>query len=123
MTFRLAALSLVLTLAACAGQTLHKPTTAGNAGTTALIAYAISGATAAKYFALPLCTTTPVYPCKTQTLNDNLARADTAAYNAAKAADAAANNPLLQQNATEKLENLKATLVRPEVSSQIKGGN
>lgn len=124
MTLRIAALSLILAvLTACAGQTLHRPTTAGNAGTSALIAYAISGATAGKYFALPLCATPPIYPCKTQALNDRLALADTAAYNAAKAADAAANNPLLQYNASDKLDSLKAVLGQPDVKTQIQGGN
>lgn len=101
----LLAFILVCSIAGCA-ENLHKPTTPENAGTTALVAYAVAGFTAGKYFALPLCATPPVYPCKTQALNDRLLAADTAAYNAAKAADAAGATPAQKQNAVEKREEL-----------------
>lgn len=98
-------LATSLFLGGCA-ENLHKPTTPGNAGTTALVAYAVAGFTAGKYFALPLCATPPVYPCKTQALNDRLLLADTAAYNAAKAADAAGASQVQKQDAVEKREEL-----------------
>lgn len=100
----LAALAVV---AGCA-ENLHKPTTAGNAGTSALVAYAIAGAAAGKYLAYPLCATPPVYPCKTQAINDKVALADTAAYNAAVAADAASASAGDKAVATAKLDELKA---------------
>lgn len=104
-----------LGIGGCA-ENLHKPTTPENAGTTALVAYAVAGFTAGKYFALPLCATPPVYPCKTQALNDRLLLADTAAYNAAKAADAAGANMVQKQDAIEKIEELK------RISGLTKGG-
>lgn len=107
----LIALSLVV---GCAG-TLHKPTTAGNAGTTALVAYAAAGFTAGQYFSLPLCATPPVYPCKTQSINDKLATFDTAAYKAAKAADAG-GNPAGADNEIKALNDANAT---PEVKTQV----
>lgn len=103
------ALVLALTVSACA-ENFHKPTTAGNAGTTALVAYAVSGAAASQYLALPLCATPPVYPCKTQAANERIAAADTAAYNAAKAADAAANDPTKQSAAVSAKASLDAEL-------------
>lgn len=111
-----AMLCAVVALTAC-GTTgsLHKPTTAGNAGTTALVAYAVSGATAANYFALSVCATPAVYPCKTQALNDQLKRADTAAYDAAVAADAAGNPAAAQP----KIDELTQLVRRPEVKSQV----
>lgn len=97
---------------------LHKPTTPGNAGTTALVAYAVAGFTAGKYFALPTCNTPPVYPCKTQSINDRLLLADTAAYNAAKAADAAGASQVQKDNALEKIAELNRQSGSPEVKAQ-----
>lgn len=77
-------------LAACA-ENIHKPTTLGNAGTAALVAYSVAGAGVGEYLALPLCAKPPVYPCKVQSINDKLAAADNAAYAAAVAADKAAD--------------------------------
>jgi hypothetical protein len=99
-------LTCMLALAGCA-ENLHKPTTLGNAGTSALVAYSVAGAAAGKYLALPLCATPPVYPCKTQAINDRVAAADTAAYNAAVAADAASATAAEKQAAAEKLAALK----------------
>lgn len=90
-TFLSICLSLAFVALAACGENLHKPTTVGNAGTTALVAYSVAGAGVAQYLALPLCANPPVYPCKTKALNDKLAAADTAAYKAAVAADQAAD--------------------------------
>ena len=84
------AIVLCALLAAC-GENIHKPTTIGNAGTAALVAYSVAGEGVAQYLALPLCARPPVYPCKTQSANDALVKADTAAYNAAVAADSVAS--------------------------------
>jgi len=113
------ALVLAVTLSACA-ENIHKPTTAGNAGTTALVAYSIAGAGVGQYLALPLCATPPVYPCKTQAINDRLAAADTAAYNAAVAADNAANDAAAQANAKAAADALKAESTKATTAS--KGG-
>lgn len=101
---------LLATLAVVAGcaETLHKPTTAGNAGTSALVAYAVAGAAAGKYLAYPLCAAPPVYPCKTQAINDKVALADTAAYNAAVAADSASASAADKAAASAKLDELNA---------------
>jgi hypothetical protein len=104
--FMAALLAVVLSACGTSG-TLHKPTTAGNAGTSALVAYATAGAAAGKYLALPLCATPPIYPCKTQAINDKVALADTAAYNAAVAADAASATAADKASATKKLNELK----------------
>ncbi len=114
------ALVLAVTLSACATD-FHKPTTAGNAGTTALVAYSVAGAGVGKYLALPLCATPPVYPCKTQAINDRLAAADTAAYNAAVAADNAGNDAAAQAKAKAAADNLKAQATQATAAS--KGGN
>ena len=103
----IALMVLAVALSACGANTLHKPTTAGNAGTSALVAYAVAGAAAGKYLALPLCAQPPVYPCKTQAINDKVALADTAAYNAAVAADAASATASDKADATKKLNELK----------------
>jgi hypothetical protein len=90
---------------------LHKPTTAGNAGTTALVAYGVAGAGVADYLALPLCHTPPVYPCKTQAINDRLVLANRAAYQAAIAADNAAgggNTAIQADNANNMLRKAAA---------------
>ncbi len=112
------AVLLILSLCAFGGcsstGTLHKPTTAANAGTSALVAYAVAGAAAGQYLALPLCAATPVYPCKTQAINDKLALADTAAYTAAKAADAAGDAKAAQP----KIDALADAVNSPEVKTQ-----
>jgi hypothetical protein len=100
------------------GATLHKPTTAGNAGTSALVAYAVAGFTAGQYLKLPVCAATPVYPCKTQAVNDRLVAADLAAYSAAVAADHAGNASLAQPQ----IDALKAATAAPDVQAQIAGG-
>lgn len=108
---------LILTLAtltACVG-TLHKPTTAGNAGTSALVAYATAGFAAGQYLKLPVCAATPVYPCKSQAVNDRLVAADLAAYTAAVAADHAGR----PQDAQASINSLKAVTASPEVQSQV----
>lgn len=98
--------------------TLHKPTTAGNAGTSALVAYASAGFIAGQYLALPVCGTPAVLPCKTQVVNDKVTLADTAAYTAAKAADAAGN----AAQATPKIDALKALNESPEVKNALNAG-
>ena len=99
------------TLAGGCASTLHKPTTAGNAGTTALVAYGVAGAGVADYLALPLCHTPPAYPCKTQVINDRLVLANRAAYQAAIAADNAAgggNTAIQASNANDMLKKAAA---------------
>lgn len=99
-------LCAVLALAGCA-ENLHKPTTVGNAGTTALVAYFAANRAAVKYVELPRCATPPVLPCSTQAIVDKIALADTAAYDAAKAADAAAGTQADKDDAQKKLDALK----------------
>jgi hypothetical protein len=105
---------LLAVMAGCAG-TLDKPTTPGNAGTSALVAYSVAGFTAGQYLAFPLCANPPVYPCKTQEINDKLVAADAAAYAAAKAADAAGD----PSRADPEIGELKSLNALPEVRSQI----
>lgn len=121
LTLVVAAAIAVLSLCAFPGcaETLHKPTTVGNAGTTALVAYAAGGYTAGKYFALPLCAPTPVYPCKTQAINDKLLLADTAAYKAAKAADAASATAAEKEQAAKDIAALKDLNASSEVRKQV----
>lgn len=112
----------LLCLAGCAGKSLHKPTTAGNAGTQALVAYSVAGAGVGQYLALPLCATPPVYPCKTQAINDRLVAADTAAYNAAMAANAAGNSdPNAAVKANKAADELRK--VTAEAKTASKGGH
>jgi hypothetical protein len=112
-----AALLLACALGACANF-IHKPTTTGNAGVAALVTYGVSGAAAGTYFALPLCATHPVYPCKTQAANDRLDAADQAAHDAAIAADKAATAGNKQAAADKKAE-LDKQLADPEIKKQI----
>lgn len=110
---KLATLLLTASLALMPGcaTNFHKPTTAGNAGTTALVAYGVAGAGVADYLALPLCHTPPVYPCKTQAINDRLVLANRAAYQAAIAADNAAgggNTAIQASNANDNLRKAAA---------------
>lgn len=101
---------LVASLAACS-HTLPKPNNPQTAGVEALVAYGLAAHVAGQYLALPFCTKPlTVFPCKTPEIAAKVKLADTAAYNAAVAADAAANGPNavpVAQNAAEKLENLK----------------
>lgn len=107
-------------LSACGSTgTLHKPTTAGNAGTSALIAYSVAGFTAGQYFALTLCGTPAVYPCKTQAVNDRLLLADTATYDAAVAADKAGNDQVAQAKAAAALSALQDANKSPDVKTQV----
>ena len=112
--------ALVCGLAACSGcaTSLHKPTTAANAGTSALVAYSVAGFTAGQYLALPLCATPAVYPCKTQAVNDRLLLADTAAHDAAVAADSAGNSPAAQAKAAAAMAALQGANTDPAVKSQ-----
>lgn len=116
-------LAMILSLCAFPGctDTMHKPTTAANAGTSALVAYSVAGAGVGQYLALPLCATPPVYPCKTQAINDKLAAADTVAYNAAVAADNAVNDVAAQAKAKAAADALKAESTKATAAS--KGGN
>lgn len=99
-------LTATLALAGCA-ETLHKPTTVGNTGTSALVAYFAANRAAVKYIEMPRCATPAVQPCSTQAVVDKVALADTAAYNAAKAADAAAATAADKQAAQDKLKALQ----------------
>lgn len=124
--FRIATMLLTASLALSAGcaETLHKPTTAGNAGTSALIAYSVAGAGVGQYLALPFCAQPPVYPCKTHALNQSLSVADTAAYNAAVAVDDAANGPnsaAAIDRATKANAQLKVLTTQAKASAN--GGN
>jgi hypothetical protein len=117
------AIVLIASLALTAGCAIkfHKPTTAGNAGTTALVAYGIAGAGVADYLALPLCHTPPVYPCKTQVINDRLVVANRAAYQAAIAADEAAGGGNTAIKADKANEALKKAASEAKTAST--GGN
>jgi len=99
--------------------TLHKPTTAGNAGTSALVAYAAGGFFAGQYLGLDPCATPPVYPCKTKAVNDQVLHADKVAYAAAKAADAAAGDAAAKAKADDALKALKKLGESPPVKSQV----
>lgn len=112
---RIAILALAILMFTGCAQTLHKPTTAGNAGTSALVAYAIAGYTAGQYLGLPLCAATPVYPCKTQAINDKVVAADLAAYTAAVAADQAGNAAA----AAGQINALKGVNASTEVKTQV----
>lgn len=114
-------LAIACAMGGCATGTLHKPTTAGNAGAYAVATYSAAGIAAGKYFALPLCAATPVYPCKTQAVNGKLLAADTAAHDAAIAADHAVNDPTKQKAAADALKDLNAENAKPEVKGQIGG--
>lgn len=107
---RIAALICLVALAGCT-HTLPKPNNPQTAGVEALVAYGLAGHVAGQYLALPLCTQPlTTVPCKTQAIADKVKAADNAAYNAAVAADAAANSPnavTVSQNAAVKLGNLK----------------
>ena len=117
---RIVALSVLLAVTGCSTN-LHKPTTAANAGTTALVAYSIAGAGVGQYLALPFCATPPVYPCKTPALNQQLATADTAAYNAAVAADNAAGNAQLKAASDHANAQLRQSVINANASA--KGSN
>lgn len=110
------ALVALLSLAGCA-ESLHKPTTAANAGTTALVAYSIAGAGVGQYLALPFCAAPAVYPCKTPALNQQLATADTAAYNAAVAADNAAGNAQLKAASDHANAQLRQSVINANASA------
>ena len=98
---------------------VHKPTTVSNAGGAALVAYSGAGYIASKYFALEPCATPPVYPCKVKSVNDRLLEIQTAAYNAAKAADAVGASQAQKDDAIEKLAELKRMNAEPEVAKQL----
>jgi hypothetical protein len=119
----LAVLALVCGLSAFGGcsttGTPHAPTTAANAGTSALVVYSVAGFTAGQYLALPLCATPAVYPCKTQVVNDRLVLADSAAYAAAVAADSAGNSPAAQAKAAAALAALQGANTDPAVKTQV----
>jgi len=107
---RIAAILLAVLMSACT-HTLPKPNNPQTAGVEALVAYGLAAHVAGQYLALPFCTQPlTVVPCKTQEIAARVKAADMAAYNAAVAADAAANGPNavpVAQNAAEKLDNLK----------------
>ena len=95
-------------LAGCGGASLPKPNTPQQAGVEALVAYGLAGHVAGQYLALPLCTSPlTVVPCKTADIAARVAAADTLAYNAAVAADAAVNDPAKQQAAASSLKALQ----------------
>lgn len=100
-------LFLPIALGGCTGNGLHKPTTPGNAGTTALVAYFAANQAATKYIALPRCGTPAVQPCSVQSVVDSVARAGTAAYEAAIAADSASATQADKDAAKKKLDELK----------------
>jgi hypothetical protein len=105
-------------MAGCGDKTLPKPNTAKTAGVEALVAYGLAAHVANQYLALPTCTK-PITatPCKSDDIAARVKAADLAAYNAAIAADKAANDPLAQSNATATLESLKSA------NAQANGGN
>lgn len=107
-------------LAACGGNSLHKPTTTGNAGMSAVMAYSLAGIGVGEYLALPLCPSPAVYPCKTQATNDSLVKANAAAYKAALAADAAGNDPAAQAKAKAATDALAKAKADPYIAAQIK---
>lgn len=108
----LTALLIACLLAVVAGcgatGTLHKPTTAGNVGTTALVAYTLEGVSVTRQvLKQPTCATPAVYPCVPQAIKAKVDAVDQAAYLAAKAADAAGATQVEKDNAIEKLAELK----------------
>jgi hypothetical protein len=100
--------AVMLAIVACGPTTLPKPNTPQQAGVEALVAYGLAGHVAGQYLALPLCTKPlTTVPCKTADIAARVAAADTAAYNAAVAADAAVNDPTKQQAAASKIKALR----------------
>jgi hypothetical protein len=114
---KMAALSVAFLLAGCGAGTLPKPNTPKTAGVTALVAYGLATHVANQYFVLPLCTKPlTVVPCKDATLEAKMHVVENAAYDAAVAADNAANNTVLQVEAKNKLDDFKA------INAQANGG-
>ncbi len=104
----------------CAGTgKIEKPTTPSNTGGAALVAYGSAGYYASKYFALNVCATPPVYPCKTMVVNNKLLEVDAAAWGAAKAADAVGASDADKKDAAAKLAALKKANGDPEVTKQL----
>ncbi len=117
-TFLFVALAFIFAfVAGCGSATLPKPNSAKTAGVEALVAYGLAGHVAGQYLALPLCTQPlTVVPCKTQAIADKVKAADMAAYNAAVAADKAANDPVAQASASAALTDLQTA------NTQANGG-
>jgi hypothetical protein len=98
----------IAALSACGGASLPKPNTPQQAGVEALVAYGLAGHVAGQYLALPVCTNPlTAVPCKTADIAARVAAADTLAYNAAVAADAAVNDTTKQQAASSSLKALQ----------------
>lgn len=119
MKRNLAVLAFAVVLAVVAGcQTnLPKPNSPKTAGVEALVAYGLAGHIAGQYLGLPECTSPlTVVPCKKADIAAKIKIADNTAYNAAVAADAAANDPVKVQNAAEKLDVLR------QLNNEAKGG-
>lgn len=92
----------------CGTTTLPKPNTEKTAGVEALVAYGLAAHVAAQYLALPVCTKPlTAVPCKTADIEARIKAADLVAYNAAVAADAAANDPVAQTTAASALTALQ----------------
>jgi len=104
----------------CAGTgKIDTPTTVSNAGGAAGVTYAVAGKYASYYFALDVCATPPVYPCKVMSVNNKLLEVDTAAYNAAKAANAVGATQVQRDNAAAKLAELNRANADPAVRAQV----
>jgi hypothetical protein len=103
-------LALAVVCAGCATTgKLPTPETPKQAGVTALVAYGLAGSYAKTYTHYPLCTDPlTVVPCKKADIAAKVKAADTAAYNAAVAADAAVNDAAKQADAAAKLKALNA---------------
>src|SRR4051812_8789073 len=96
-------------MAGCAsdGTKLPQPTTPKQTGVTALVAYGLAGSYAKKYTHYPECTSPlTVVPCKKADIAARVKAADTAAYDAAVAADDAVNDAAKQAEAQKKLDEL-----------------
>ena len=118
-------MSLVLAAAcfmggcATSGVKLPQPTTPKQAGVTALVAYGLAGSYADTYVHYPYCTSPlTVVPCKTAAIETKVKAANKAAYDAAIAADAAANDVGKQQEAADKLKALNDQNAEAKKESQ-----
>lgn len=116
----LASVFAIACLSGCGGQSVHKPDNAGGAVIATDFTYAAAGYTVGKYLGLPLCDNPPVYPCKTQAINDRLVLANRAAFQAVLAANSAGATAAQKAEVGTKQKALAEAAADPEVQKQIK---
>jgi hypothetical protein len=102
------------------GDKLHKPNEVGGSLVATDFTYAAAGYAVGKYLGLPLCATPPVYPCKTQAINDRLVAANRAAFQAVLAANAAGATQAQKDAVVTKQKALADEAADPEVQKQLK---